>query len=86
MSKILSVNQERAERAGRALDLYSVETVERDDALTDLLTDLQHYCHSQNMDWEGALEVAEMHFRSEQLREQFQKQQDAKLNDKKSEE
>jgi hypothetical protein len=63
-------NQDRAERAVRVLNAYgTVEGPERDDLLTDLLTDLQHYCQSHDLDWTSALELAARHFEAERAGE-----------------
>ena len=63
-------NRDRAARAERALTAYGMAAVpDRDDRLTDLLTDLRHYCHRRDMDWNGALEIVAMHFKDERAGE-----------------
>jgi hypothetical protein len=63
-------NEERAARAEQALTAYSEgDALERDDVLSDLLTDLRHYCQQRDMDWDGALEIAAMHFQDERAGE-----------------
>jgi hypothetical protein len=60
------INEERAARAERALTAYGTAAdPDRDDVLTDLLTDLRHYCQQHHMDWDGALEIVAMHFKDE---------------------
>jgi len=52
------------------LTAYGMAAVpDRDDRLTDLLTDLRHYCHRRDMDWNGALEIVAMHFKDERAGE-----------------
>ncbi len=43
----------------------TAKTLERDDVLTDLLTDLRHYCQRRDMGWNGALEIVAMYFKDE---------------------
>ena len=65
--ELFGCNQERAERAARALNAYgTAEGPQQEDRLTDLLTDLRHYCQHRDMDWDGALEIAATHFTEEQ--------------------
>jgi len=35
------------------------------EALIDLLADLQHWCAEQQVDWNAALRLAEMHYEAE---------------------
>ncbi len=59
-------NQDHAMRAARALIAYvDSGQVECDDALPDLLTDLQHYCHQRGLDWDRACRFAKAHLAAE---------------------
>ena len=60
-----AANRARANKARRAIELYSATMEERDDALTDLLTDLHHYCHIHELDLGSALERAGRHYDAE---------------------
>ena len=62
-------NQERAKRAGFAIDTYwshdcpgPCPLVEREDTLTDLLTDLQHWAKREEIDYAESVRRAWYHF------------------------
>lgn len=58
--------QERAARINDVRDAYDVARgFEDEDFLTDLLTDLMHYCEIQGMDFGRALVAAEVSFEEE---------------------
>ncbi len=54
-------NRSRAARAFRALKEYKPRT-EADAAVSDLLTDLQHYCKTKEYDFDELLRVAQGNF------------------------
>lgn len=66
-------NDDRADLAGAALDCYvklrpsSLRPLEvGDDDVTDLLTDLMHWCHQKKVDWPKAVRYAQDNFKAEQ--------------------
>ena len=64
-------NDERAAWAKVALDAFMQETAtDLDDAVTDLLCDLMHWCDRNNQDFESALNRAQNHYHEETLTEE----------------
>jgi hypothetical protein len=59
-------NDDRAEWAGSALRHFQSTTgCEFDEALPDLLADLQHWCDRNDIDFQKALETARDHYTEE---------------------
>jgi hypothetical protein len=62
-------NRQRATLAGDALAFYAAHT--RHDgradgsAIVDLLSDLRHWCDTQDIVWQGVLNWAEKHYKCE---------------------
>lgn len=69
-------NEERARKAGRAVEHYAnkaytrgMDAEEPDTILTDLLCDLRHWCARNGADFDGAVENSQGHFDEEQADE-----------------
>jgi hypothetical protein len=58
----MTINQQRAKRAKRALDTYSDDDCAN---LIDLLTDLRHYALAAGIDFNNLDRIAAGHFDSE---------------------
>jgi len=62
-------NRIRAERIDAALAAYRSHVgdgpAEPDEAVTDLLTDLRHYCDRENLDIADRDRLAEIHYQAE---------------------
>ncbi len=67
-------NEHRRERAENALEAYSKElagvngigpTITDPDTLTDLLTDLRHFCAHHRIDFGRSVNLSELNFESE---------------------
>jgi hypothetical protein len=62
-------NETRAERASVTLAAHKKalhETGESpEEDVIDLLADLRHYCHQNEIDFEAALQMSEIHFEEE---------------------
>lgn len=62
-------NQTRAERIDAALSAYRAHVgdgpAEPDEAVTDLLTDLRHYCDRENLTLTELNRIAETHYEAE---------------------
>ena len=66
MEKVTSATIRRGlKRATAAMAIYLDDDPDPQDSLTDLLTDLQHWCRERNVDFENQLRVARSHFESE---------------------
>lgn len=63
----MPTNEERAHRALQALRAYEKTVGEGSpgDYLTDLLTDLRHFCASEGLDFGASLAMSETHFNEE---------------------
>lgn len=77
----MSINDERATRIGVVLKRYNelVEDDDpdsyedgtdnargfREDCLSHLVTDIQHYCEQKGLDWESILQTAEADYANE---------------------
>lgn len=60
-------NENRAERARKALDSYDGDLGSLDENIIDLLTDIMHLCHQQTgMEFLDALNMARTHFEAEE--------------------
>lgn len=62
----MNQSENAAIKAGRAMfdnDLY--EWQDKSSAVTDLLSDLMHFCHWNNIDFASRLRMAEIHFSDE---------------------
>jgi hypothetical protein len=64
-----TVNAERASRGARALDYYSqgagYDQGDREAFVTDLMTDLLHYCDAHGIDPEVMAERVQRHYKAE---------------------
>ena len=61
-----SMNNDRASWAGAAIEAFIVETgTDEEDALSDLLADLMHWCDRNNYDMDAALERSRGHYEAE---------------------
>lgn len=60
---IQHVLNEYVDELGRADDRYPVEPEQ--DVLTDLLTDLRHYCEQHGLDFDYSVESSTMHWTAE---------------------
>ena len=63
-------NEERADRIGCVMQSYCLALEERDfnndqDDITDLLTDLMHFCQLNEYDFEESLRMARIHYEAE---------------------
>ena len=61
-----AANFRRAQEARKALDGLTIETDGLDMAIVDQLTNLMHLAKHHNIDFDGILNIAEMHFNIEQ--------------------
>lgn len=63
------VNEERASRAALTMQYYSCvsgnDGEPEQETLTDLLTDLRHFCAQAGVDINQAFRLAEMHYEAE---------------------
>lgn len=65
-------NEERVNRITGTLDFYKRKMLGEggpvtEDEVTDLLTDLRHYCQREAIDFEAALTMSAMHFEAETM-------------------
>ncbi len=66
----MSASEERAARAHETLEAHmdmtgSSNVLVQEENVIDLLTDLRHYCRQQEMDFDSAVRMSEMHFERE---------------------
>ena len=67
----MTTNEQRAERAWKAATRYQQAANGdsdgdiADETITDLLTDLMHFCDEQGIDFESCLRMANMHYEAE---------------------
>lgn len=67
----MRTNAERVADTARLLETHSPEN-DSFEQVTDVLTDLQHYCHLHALDFHAALRIASDHFRHEYTEEEDQ--------------
>ena len=59
------MNNERAERAEKAIELYDDGEGDDNTYLNDLLADLMHWCDRHEVDFDHALRIAKDHYWAE---------------------
>lgn len=72
-------NTDRAEHARQTVEFYDATTqgpAESPDNITDLLTDLRHYCHREKFNFDELIQSSDMHFDAE-LDEGFENEEEA---------
>jgi len=57
-------NERRVDSASQALKSFSKENMD-DAVVTDLLTNLMHYCKANGIDFQQQVDMATIHFNSE---------------------
>jgi hypothetical protein len=65
MQEVAMDNEVRINRAITALETYSEAEEDLTSRISDLLTDLMHFCKQQGVDFQGCLLSAEINFESE---------------------
>jgi len=64
------MNDSRAAWAGQVIDLFALTTgTDKEDALSDLLADLMHWCDRHQVSFDGELVRAREHYEAETLGE-----------------
>ena len=63
-------NSERAARVEGVLIGYAGEAEDSEANLNDLMTDLRHWCHASEMDFDKAVKASQYHFAAEMLEEE----------------
>lgn len=66
----MPINEERAARAHETLEAHmeltgSDNLLVQEENVLDLLTDLRHYCAQQEINFDSALRMSEVHFERE---------------------
>ena len=64
-------NHDRAIRARSVLADYAGPPEDPESNINDLMTDLRHWCHASELDFEEALRVSQYHFDAEILEEEI---------------
>lgn len=62
--ELCHTNDQHADQAKRAMSEYGVEN-DAETAVEDLLANLMHFCHREDLDFEDLLTMASIHFEAE---------------------
>ena len=63
-------NSERSARGESVVIGYAGEADDNEANINDLLTDLRHWCHASELDFDKAVKASQYHFAAEMLEEE----------------